>query len=247
MFQTKVKYLGSVFWDADSIIANPQDISTLLGTLSPENFIPLTLVEQTTEGPKNRIAFQTSGGEWQLMIAGKRANVFRNPTDLDGTNMGSLADFSLKASSYLQLLLQHFNIKANRLALVQGGLLKPMTEDEFKAIYNRLFKYPTFYSQNSPFEWNWKSVSSTERNMNHQTEIVNTLVHILRSQGEVRIPKQPEALNFDRIEVDFDINTTHRNPHPRFDFTNINSFFENAILWHQELSESIFQFVLGIA
>ena len=141
MFQTKLKYLGSVFWDADSIIANPQDISTLLGTLSPENFIPLTLVEQTIEGPKNRIAFQTSGGEWQLMIAGKRANVFRNPTDLDGTNMGSLADFSLKASSYLQLLLQHFNIKANRLALIQEGLLKPMTEDEFKAIYNRIFKY----------------------------------------------------------------------------------------------------------
>lgn len=245
MFETKLKYLASVFWDADSIIANPQDISTLLAKLSSENFIPLTLIEQTTEGLKNRIAFQTPDGEWRLIIAGKRTDVFRNPTDLNGTNLGSLEDFSLKAFSHLQLVLQHFDIKGNRLALVQEGLFKPMSDDEFITIYGRLFKLPIFYSENSPFEWNWRSVSKTERSINSKTEIINTIAHILRCQGEIRIPKS-EALKFDRIQVELDINTTHDNLHPRFDLTNINSFFKNAVLWHRELSNSIYKFVLGI-
>lgn len=245
MFENKLRYFASAFWDADSVVANPKDISTLLATLSPDNFIPLTLVEPTAEGTKNRIAFQTPNNEWQLMITAKRINVFRHPTDPNGTNLGSLQDFSLKASSYLQLVLQHFDIKANRLSLIQDGLLKSMTEEEFKAIYNRLFKYPTFYSQNSPFEWNWRSASDPEHTINTQTEIVNTIAHILRFQSELTIPNQPEALKFDRVKVELDINTTHRNPHPRFDFANISSFFQNAILWHQELSETIFKFIFG--
>ena len=49
---------------------------------------------------------------------------------------------------------------------------------------------------------------------------------------------------FDRIRVDFDINTLADNVRARFDESHVIDFFKQAVVWHKNLSSEIFSFLL---
>lgn len=247
IIHARLRYLASFFWDADSLIANPGDVSALLKELSPLNLLPITVTEPSMTGPVTRMAFQTLNSEIRIIAAGKRLDVFKLPTDFTGTNMGTLDDFVSNSAKYFEICLGYFRRKGNRLALVQEGVFSKLDEGELQAVCNRLFKLPDIYTDHSPFEWNWKNICKVPRTFNGKTENVNTHAHL--SRGNIILGStSPTGLTLsgtqlDAIRFEFDLNTPHDNPNLRFDVSDVISFLKNAVLWHLELSESISKFI----
>jgi len=243
IIHARLKYLASVFWDADSLVANPGDISALLKELSPFNLLPMTVIEPTMTGPVTRMAFQTLNGEIRIIATGKRLDVFKFPTDSTGTNMGTLNDFVSNSAKYFEICLGYFKRKGNRLALIQEGVFSKLDEGELQAVCNKLFRLPDIYTAHSPFEWDWKNICRVPHTFNGKTENVNTLAHLDRGQfilGPVSpISVTSSGVKLDAIKFEFDLNTPYDNPNLRFDVSDVISFLKNAVLWHSELLESI--------
>jgi len=248
MIYARLKYTASVFWDAESIVANPADLSSLLKDLSPFNLIPITASERSSTGLVNRMAFQKSNGETRIVVAGKRLDIFKLPTDPTGSNMGSLDEFASHATKFFDILLSYFRRKGNRLALIQEGLLNKMDNREMQSACSRLFNLPAIYANNPPFEWEWKNVCKLSRTFGTNTELINTITQLSRSKMILVSPiKETEVsqTSIDTIMYQFDLNTSVDNAQLRFDAPEVKSFLQDATLWHSELSDSIFKFIGG--
>jgi hypothetical protein len=145
-------------------------------------------------------------------------------------------------------LLQYFRRKGNRLALIHEGLLNKMDTRKIESICNRLFKLPSIYASNPPFEWEWKNTCRLSRTFGTNTDFVNTITQLSRAQFiSLPTPKEPEPTQtpMDTIKYHFDLNTSADNAQLRFDVPEVKSFLHEAILWHSELSDSIFKFIVG--
>lgn len=239
MYGIKIRYLASVFVDAGSIQPNRENIKGLQQALNDENLLPRTI----REGVVSRMAFVTSDGEWQLNLLSNRFDLNHMANMPDGSNLGEFSDFCQEATAKLITTLNYFKRKGHRLAAVQEGLLAEMSNKEMNKIANHLLKFPKPFIQNFPFEWDWRAASQMERSFGQLKEPTNTLVTIKRIAGT--ISKEGEELQeFNRIRVDFDINTLHENIISRFNETHIADFFEHAASWHKEFSSEIFSFIL---
>jgi hypothetical protein len=239
--------MASVFWDADSLVANPGDVSALLKELSPFDLLPITVIEPSITGTVTRMAFQTLNGETRIIAAGKRLDVVKFPTDSTGTNMGTLDDFASNSEKYFETFLRYFKRKGNRLALIQEGVFSKLEEREIQAICNRLFKLPDIYAHYPPFEWNWRNICKVSRTFNGKTEHINTITHLSRARIMLGSANSTgitfSGTELDAIKFEFDLNTPSDNPDLRFDVSEVRSFLKNAVLWHFELSESISKFI----
>lgn len=246
MYGNKIRYLASVFVDADSITATADNISGLLEALDDENFVPVSLRELS----KPRIAFATHDGEWQLILLSNRFNISRHLTIIDGSNLGEFSDFCQSAIAKLKVPLKYFKKTGHRLAAVQEGLLPDLSKRRMNEIAMRLFKLPGTYSKSLPFEWDWRTISLVERSFGGLREPTNTITTIKRWPGTLTIPipsnegGQKKTQRIDRIRVDFDINTEPSNVVARFDGPHMTDFFKQSASWHKNLSSEIFSFIL---
>jgi len=246
MYGLKVRYLASVFVDAGSITPTGENIAGLQKALDDNKLIPTSVREETPTGRVPRIAFATSNGEWLLALLGKRFDVSRFGNTPDGSNLGEFSNFCEEAAIKLITMLNYFKRKAHRLAAIQEGLLPDMPKKDMNKIAARLLNLPTTYSKNPPFEWDWRAASKVERSFSDIKESINTIATIRRVRGTLLVNKEDGQgkQSFDRVRVDFDINTVPTNVTARFDDSQIAEFFKQAILWHDELSSEIFSFIL---
>ena len=244
MYGNKIRYLASVFVDADSITSTADNISGLLKALDDENFVPVSLQEQS----KPRMAFATHGGEWQLLLLSNRFDISHHPTMVDGSNLGEFSDFCQSAIAKLKVPLKYFKKTGHRLSAVQEGLLSELPKRKMNEIAMRLLKLPGTYSKSLPFEWDWRTVSLVERSFGGLKEPTNTITTIKRWPGTLAVPSneggQKKIQRLDRIRVEFDINTEPSNVVARFDEPQITDFFKQSASWHKKLSSEIFSFIL---
>jgi hypothetical protein len=96
------------------------------------------------------------------------------------------------------------------------------------------------YTENKPFEWNWRSVSKIQKKLNNLDEQFNFITQINRTLGEFRNEK--EVKTFDRIELNFDINSLPLNIQNRYGTEEINLFYDNSLKWHNELLQELIEF-----
>jgi hypothetical protein len=247
MYGSKTRYLASVFVDAESVTPNAENISGLLNALQDKTFIPMSGQEMSPKGPLLRIVFTTIDGEWQLALLSKRFDLTRVATVQDGSNLGDFSTFCRDAIPKLTTALEYFQRKAHRLGAVQEGFLPDMPKMEMERIVTRLFNFPSIYAEKRPFEWDWRMVSQVERSIGGLRELTNTNTTIRRYSGMLSQKEGEETateLPFDRIRVDFDINTVPTNVIARFEHTHIASFLEQCGSWHENLSSEIFSFIL---
>ena len=246
MYGLKTRYLASAFVDAESITPSAENIAGLQGSLDDNKLIPTSVREQTPKGPVPRIAFSDSNGEWLLALLSNRFDLTHFGTLPDGSNLGEFSDFCREATAKLTTSLNYFKRRARRLATVQEGLLPDMSKKEMNKIASRLFELPTTYSKHLPFEWDWRAASHIERSFSDLTEPTNTIATIKRLTGTLPIAtgNGQGGQKFDRIRVDFDINTLPDDVTARFNESHIASFFEQAASWHDEFSAEIFSFIL---
>ncbi|MCL1468471.1 hypothetical protein LAY41_29225 [Argonema galeatum A003/A1] len=246
MYSLKIRYTASVFVDAESIIPNARNITGLMNALGDEVLLPKTVEEQSPAGVLPRISFNTADGEWQFLLLSKQFTLIHSATVPDGSNLGDFSTFCRNAIPKLTTALNYFQRKAHRLAASQEGFLSEMTQTEMENIAFRLMKFPSIYSKQFPFEWNWRSAALIEREFGGIQEITNMITTVSKLLGyltETRTEGIAQSL-FDRIMVNFEINTSANNVIARFDDLHLAGFFEQSGLWHNELSSEIFEFIL---
>jgi hypothetical protein len=249
MYGLRTRYLASVFVDADDLTPTKHFISDLMEAFGDEEFIPDVRQEPTPLGVKQRIGFRDLDGSRVLALNGQRFDFMRLPLGLekgDRCELGEFDSFCEEAARKLVIAIDYFARKAHRLAAVQEGFLRDMSEDVMGEIAERLLKLPQFYCNSSIFEWDWRVASLVERHMAELVELTNNITTVRRSTGHLLlIPGGQQMKQIDGIRVDFDINTNPGNSAQRFGNGHIKSFFEQAPAWHGGLSSEVFSHMSG--
>lgn len=236
MFDILTRYQASVFVNLGEITPAPETISKMMLLFREENLLPSTFQEISQLGVQTRIRLSSLNNEWAINFGTDRINIEKNPIDVKGKNLGKIEDFTEHAFKLIVRVLSEIKKKGNRLSLLTNGLLNEMSSDKLDEIYYKLFNPIPFYSDNHPFEWKSKSVARTVTEMNRLREILNVITEINRVRGKMM---QPPFMDFDRIEIGFDINTIAENSESRFDIDSINNFYSNAIILRDDILGAI--------
>jgi hypothetical protein len=247
MYASKIRYLASAFVDAESVVPNATDALEFLKTLGNEKFFPGIIHELSPTGPMPRLSFHTSDNMLRLNLLGKRFDFTLTAKEAEGDDLGKFSEFCEQAQHILARALIFFQRKAHRLAAVQEGFLQQMDSNEKDTIALRIFNFPNFYLQAIPFEWDWRAASKIERRFSGSIEPTNTVTTIRRIpfQAVEVVADAFSETSSDRIRVDFDINTVPSNVVARFGEEQIDGFFNQAPIWHDELSAAVFAFIVG--
>jgi hypothetical protein len=244
MIDYKLKYQAVIFLNASDIQANSKNIGVLMNEFLDKELIPNTFQEFSSLLPlipQNRFQLTSQNNEWIIRIGSMRIDFERNPTDLKGGNLGELVDFCNEAKVAFERILNKYPRKANRVALVTRFLLEELPDARLQTIYSKLFNSPKLYTDNKPFEWNWRSVSKLQKNIDHLTEDFNFITQINRMTAEFRNEKAVNTI--DRIELNFDINSLPLNVENRYGTAEINQFFDNVCVWNTELIDELIEFI----
>ncbi len=242
MYDIKLRYLASVYLDADSIIPNARIISELQQKINDGRFMPTTAFEQQQDKRIHRIGFHIPNEGFLLVLATKRFDYSWTPFDREDMGKESLEHFCLEAKAKLTSTLDFFQRKCRRIALVQEGLLSQMDDLKLQESAKKLLKLSATFANNLPFEWDWRAASSIKRTFGGIEEPTNTIVTIKRGSGTLNF-QSGKQIAFDRIRVDLDINTSPDDSRERFGLHEVNSFFDAAIGWQIELSEEVKEFL----
>lgn len=111
-----------------------------------------------------------------------------------------------------------------------------MSPEMLNSVYDKFVKAAGTNTDISPFEWNARSVRHTTCNLSGRDEKLNFITNIGRSTGTIN--ENGNAVNFDRVFIDVDINTVHENDESRFNPETVNEFIQAAALLREsEMNE----------
>lgn len=250
MIDYKIKYQGVLFLNASDIQANTKNISTLMNEFADRELIPNTFQELSNilPIPQNRFNLSSPNNEWVISFKSSRIDFEKNPVSNKGENLGDLKDFCNEAKQTFERILNKYPRKATRIALVSRFLLKELPEATLHNIYSKLFNAPKLYTDNKPFEWNWRSVSmlhkqidSLQEEFNFVTSINRIRAELNRLRPDIRLERETNVI--DRIELTFDINSSAFNVENRYGIYEINQFFDSVSEWHDNLLTEFLDFI----
>lgn len=241
MIDFKLKYQAAIFIDAKEIVPNPKTITTLINKFEDYQLIPNTIQELSNEGPHARLSFRSQDGEWEIRFGRNKVDIEKNPTDLKGTNLGSLNNFGAEVKNISKLIFDVIGKKSNRLALISTYLLDEMDNDRLNQIFNSIFNAPKFYQKNIPIEWNSRMVTRVKRDFDGISEIFNFIYQLNRIQGNMQ--RKGTYIDIDRIQLKLDINTYQKNTDPRFNSKDTQAFFGNASTWEEDFKNEMIKFI----
>ena len=127
-------------------------------------------------------------------------------------------------------------------------------------IAKRLLNMPTIFSDNLPFEWDWRCTSSIKRVIGSCQEETNTIAVVNKRMGTIVKTKTEEEIEqdssvvdeedssieeqvLDSLKVTFDINTSHANTAVRFGSEELEIFLKESPNWHHALRNEVFDFM----
>jgi len=229
MIKISGKHQVSIFGEFSDIVPTSETILSILNSFKGKDFIPGTVREIAKIGTGNEIRLQlaTQNKEWLVNFLTNRIDIEKNPIEGDGDNIGNIQNFVEEAVDICKRIIKAFKIKSYRLSLITTGMLDDMNSSKLDAIYIKLFNPISYYRKNIPFEWNFRTGANTEITIKNKKERLNVLTSLNRIHG--LIIHQDVTQNFDRIEIQFDINTTHENKNQRFNINSIIEFLNQAI------------------
>lgn len=243
MIDITLKYQFGVFVDASTITPTPETSMNLLQLFKDKGFVPSTFRELGPKGTAPRPRLSTTNEEWAINIATNRIDVVKSPTDLKGTNLGSLTAFNSTAVTLSSRIMKQFKLKANRLAFITEYFLREMTESDLDLAYHKLFQPLKFYDQNTPFEWDWRLASKTEIKMNTRRDKLNAILGLKRVRGE--FGEEKGTTPFDRIRMTLDLNTTQDDREYRFTHKDLRTFLSSTMSIHKRLVDEVKEVLLG--
>jgi len=249
MLDYRIKYQGVLFLNASDIQANTKNIGTLMNEFVDKELIPNTFQELSNilPIPQNRFKLSSPNNEWVISFGSTRIDFEKNPTSSKGENLGELKDFCVEAKNTFSRILTKYPRKATRIAVVSRFLLKELPEPILQDVYSKLFNPPKLYLENKPFEWNWRSVSMLKKQIDSLSEEFNFVTSINRIRAEFNrirseLRLEKESSSIDRIELNFDINSSAHNVENRYGIPEIEQFYDSVSIWHDDLLNELLDF-----
>ncbi len=220
-------YKASIFANLNDIVPSPEIIIKLTDLLKSYSFIPSTFGEKITSSQKSnmRLLFTLPNNEWIIKFGTERMDIEKNALDSSGTNMGEIIDFMKTANELIETIFREFKKKGRRIALNTSIMLEEMSNTQLNSIYEIFINPIAFYKSNPPTQWATRSISRFEYKVNAIDEEVNIITDISRARGVFLDDSAGKA--FDRIKIDFDVNTLDNNHDTRF--FNVLEFLHQAL------------------
>ena len=237
MFEKYGPTQASIFGNFVDIKPKPEIISDLLKMFESMDMLPTSFTEITAQAPQSRIRLESQNKEWAINIALGRIDIER-VTDIDHINPEDyFNNFIDKGIDIFKKILTKYNKKGYRLSFLTKGLLPELSEEHMVKIYKTIFSPIDFYSNNLPVEWNSRTIARVDKNFSGRKEILNVITIVNRTIGQ--IINNIEQLDFDRIEIAFDINTFQGNKDTRFTPENLEPFYQTSLSIRNEILEQL--------
>jgi hypothetical protein len=221
---------------------NPIDVSEFLKEFKDDNLIPIPISDDSTS--KTRMSFQSANMNKHIILRKNRFDVIQESLlqkDVFIDNE-ALAEYIGKTYSYFDYLINYHNLIGNRLAYIEEGFINVETEDENKAIQEKLFNYCSFFgSYTRTKEWTWKNVFNNTIKLNDNDEICNTLLTLRRQK--LLVKSKQESYEINKIRYTIDVNTFQENLHNRFNLDNLQEFVAIEQTAINEIYDSLMEFL----
>jgi hypothetical protein len=238
MVEVPLKYQASFFGDITDIKASAETIPVFLEMFKDIGLLPSTFREfMPPSAPRVRLMLGSPDKEWEIRFASEQIMFCKNARKPKGGNLGTPEEFAKKVVEFCGRILVRFPKKAKRLALVIECLMPETSEEKLGAAYQCFLRPLCFYETNSPIEWKARSVTRIGRQINGLDEKLNVITDLSRVQGD--FTELAESVRFDRIKVEFDINTFQGNVNQRFDEQSVSDFFPIALHLRSELLSEV--------
>jgi len=212
MIDLFLNFQVNVFVNASKILPEPSTISKLLDIFKDNGFIPNTMNYIGPEEQSLRLRMSSPDNKWSVLFLPKHINISYNCGPDKAEN--EMDDFLATANEIAQKILHYLDQKSNRLAFIVNVMLKEMKKAELESCYNKLFIPLPIYQSNSPFEWNNRSGTREEISLADTPEIVNIFTEIKRASGRLTFGDKLRV--FDRIMIQYELNTNQENEETRF-------------------------------
>jgi len=254
MIDIKIKYQAVAFMPA--METTQSNISKMMELFADKGLVPTTFQEMAFGGPvpmtpqeiplsplvppmfQLRFSLNSPNNEWNIHFGIDRINIIKNPTDIKGSNLGTIEQFSADVSNFFARILK-FSQKANRLALSSNIILEEMPEEKLNNIYEKLFNPIRLYSDNKPAEWSSRSVSCIKKQVSSVEETINFVSEVNRVNGQISLNQA--YMSLDRVAINLDINTILNNSKYRFGESEIADFYKKVSIWYNDLLNEIFE------
>lgn len=237
MYQILIRYLCSAFVEADNFESTPSNIALVQDALKDKSLSSITVLEVQGPGepPRPRILLRDQAKGFQVILGSKRfdVSVAGKPSD----PIPTFESVCGRSATILSRILRATKRHATRLAAVQEGFLPERSPKQMSDLARKMLNLRGIYKINPPFEWDWRAATRISRDFGKKHEDILTIVTLKRIAGVMHTPETAE--NFDRIRLDFDLNTSFENTTPRFGSADTAAFFKAAPGWHADLSSEI--------
>jgi len=232
MIDINLKYQIAIFGAFEEIVPNPDTLKYLIETFSDKALIPTTFQEIGQNGLVNRLRLKSMDDLFNIVFSSNRIDILKTNQSDDNVEMGSLEKFIKESMDISRKINIKFPKKFNRLAFVTNMFIKELDKDEMYSIYQKTVNSIDLYKLNEPIEWNNRVASRIPVKLNSE-ELFNVISEINRVKGnrKIRSGIQP----FDRIELNFDINTSQTNTDYRFEIDDVNLFLDKAVELERQL------------
>ncbi len=247
MFDYTEHYQAVFFASCGSVPPSPQVIGKLLQAFSDKTLVPMTTQQVSLipgQAPVVGLQLQLATPDMAWLVAFEPARVVIQRSNVPKTCMCTTVDFVREATDIAQRLCGVVDVRANRLGFNTRGLMPEESVPQLQARCPRVLRLVPFYSENVPCEWNTRTVGRERCEVGGQSETLNVIADINRTQGSITHAKGTS--DFDRIQIGFDINTHQGNTLARFALADLGGFLETASALAQKLATQIEGLLNGV-
>ena len=188
-------------------------------------------VQQVTLGQPDPVGgyMLASRDGWQVTATEESLDIAKHTQGLEGA--GPFDDFVEHVEKVLRSL--PTQSQASRLATVTDVFLPTLSDAVMGGVVQALFEIPSALDQ-SPWEWDWRHVSTVKRQFKNWDEATNNIVSLRRRHGVIGTGHR-----FDRIFGSFEVNTEAQQTDARFDVEDMVAFLRESSGWLTDLEEAI--------
>lgn len=233
-------YQVNIFGDFSHVDVSPENIYKIMTLFRDYNLVPNNFQEfnpTINPSPVVRPSFSSINGEWIIEIASSRLKIQQNSISATSINTSEILSFIEKTAQMIELFLSEFPVNSHRVSLASKTLFSSISEERLNDIYPMLTNAIPFYQESVPFEWNMRSVGRVNYELNGNPESINVISDISRVQGEM--VQNNQVSEFDRIGIDFDINTLAENQTGRFNYSPIHEFLIASAKTRDEIMKQV--------
>lgn len=245
MYDARTRYVATVFVDAMSVVFEPTKMRELHEALGDADLMPHILQGPPPSPP--RYAFRSIDGR-NLSLFPNRFDYRHEATDGSGTNLPPMELFCSQAARTLTSMLTYFKRGGLRIGLIQDGFLRKMPAPDMQRIADHLLSFPEVFKQDQPIEWDWRCASQPVRQFGEIEQPIIEIAVIRRRSGkrtEMTTSGRFTTEPFDRINVVLEVATLPGSAVAAFQSEDVNAFLKEAVSWHQDLYNSIEEFLSG--